>query len=358
MRLGHRHLRLPLLQGGMGIGVSLSKLAGAVAREGAMGVISAINPGYREADFESDNLAANRRALAKEIHEARKIADGQGLIGVNIMCAISQYKEMVETAAKAGADALICGAGLPLNLPELVPSREILLAPIVSSARAARLIAETWWRRYERYPDFLVLEGPLAGGHLGFKWPELEATAKTLKDLLRELVAWRDTFREENQHELPIFAAGGIRSAEERRELMDLGADGIQLGTPFIATEECDAPAAMKEALIAASDEDIRLIQSPVGLPGRALFSPLLKKLEEVPRIPPRHCVKCLKTCDPKTTKYCINEALQAAIRGDRENGLFFSGAKIGGIRRLTSVRERIREFFPEYYGDTDDERE
>ncbi|MDO5737807.1 MAG: nitronate monooxygenase [Eubacteriales bacterium] len=348
MKIANKLLSIPLIQGGMGIGISLSKLAGAVAKEGAMGVVSAINPGYREPDFKQDNLAANSRALTAEIEEARRLSNGHGLIGVNIMCAINQYKEMVQVAAKAKADALICGAGLPLNLPELVADKNILLAPIVSSARAARTICEAWRRRYQRFPDFLVLEGPLAGGHLGFKWADLKPLQINLEKLLKELVTWRKSYTSEHQIELPVFAAGGIRTATEVENLQALGAAGVQVGTPFIATFECDAPQSFKDALISATEEDIRLIESPVGMPARAIQSPLLRKLDEVKRIPPRYCVDCLKTCDPRTTKYCINEALQSAITDNPQTGLFFSGARIDGLKKIVSVRERIREFFPQ----------
>lgn len=347
MKIGAYELKLPLIQGGMGIGISLSGLAGAVAAEGGMGVISAINPGYREEDFTNDSLQANIRALANEIRKAREKARGRGLIGVNVMCAISQFKDMVVTAARAGANALICGAGLPLSLPELVPDPSVLLAPIVSGQRAARILFDKWVRSYRRFPDFLVLEGPLAGGHLGFKREQIEREDQSLEQLLRQLIPWRDEMERVHSISLPVFAAGGIRDAKDVERVMSLGANGIQVGTPFIATHECDAAEELKRYLIRSGEADVRIIRSPVGMPGRALASPLLEKVASEGRVAPEQCARCLKNCHPAETPYCINAALQAAVKGDTERGLFFSGAKIEGLDRIISVKERIGQFFP-----------
>lgn len=351
-----RGLKIPLLQGGMGVAISLGVLAGTVASFGAMGTVSAVIPGYDDPGYARNPQAVNRTALGREVRRALEIADGNGVVAVNVMCALTDYEGLVKAAVDAGAQAIVCGAGLPLGLPGLVEDPDVMLAPIVSSARAARVISDKWQRNYERRADFMVVEGPLAGGHLGFKPAELtaegsaEGTAQgvTLTEILTEVVAWRDDLEREEGVYIPLFAAGGIRTAAEAAELMALGADGIQVGTPFIATVESNASAAFKEHLIAASSADVQVIQSPVGMPGRALDSPLLRRIATEGRQAPSRCYNCLKMCDPKTTLYCIQNALVAAVRGDADAALFFSGSDIDGIDRITTVREVIANFFPE----------
>lgn len=330
-----RRLALPLIQGGMGIGISLSGLAGAVARRGAMGVVSGVNPGYREADFMQDPVAVNGRVLQREVAKAKDIAGGHGLIAVNIMVAMRSFDEMVGYAVKAGADALICGAGLPLNLPDLVPT-DVLIAPIVSSRRALRLIVDTWQRRYQRLPDFVVCEGALAGGHLGFKMKDIPTAS--LEALVREVRAYLDELNDASGRTIPMFAAGGIRSAEDVRCVQALGADGVQVGTPFIATEECDAALPFKETVVAAKESDLRLINSPAGFPARAVANSFLRNKEAIFG----RCIRCLKTCDPATAPYCLSMALAESAKG--RSGLVFSGARVDGIRTIRKVDDVIDE--------------
>lgn len=329
----------PIIQGGMGVGISLGNLAGAVAREGGVGVISTANVGFRETDFWSNTAAANLRALKKEIARAREIAEGKGVIAINAMVATRNFVEMVKGAVEAGIDAVISGAGLPLNLPEIV-TEKVLIAPIVSSRRACKLIMKTWESRKGRKPDFLVVEGSKAGGHLGFKKEELlEGKVQDLNEIVNEVSGLSGG--------VPVFGAGGVFTADDVRRLQKDGAAGAQIATRFIATEECDATQRYKDRILEAKEEDVVLITSPVGMPGRALRSPIIEKLKLMARIPPKRCMDCIATCNPKTTPYCINAALEAGFYGDWENGLFFSGSNVGRVNRMTTVKELMKEITP-----------
>lgn len=351
-----RTLTLPILQGGMGIGVSLENLAGAVAACGGMGTLSAALCGFDEPDFETDPKAANLRALTRQIGRAKEMARGAGLVAVNVMVAAAQYADSVRTALRAGVDAVVCGAGLPRDLPALaaeVPESDAAIAPVVSGGRSAGLICKLWDRHYGRVPDFVVLEGPLAGGHLGFSPQEArEAQAgrpKSLSGLLREVLEALAPFREKYGRDIPVFVAGGVRNGGEMRRYTDQGAAGAQFATRFIATEECDASEGFKHALLAAKPEDITIVQSPVGMPGRALCSPLIRRVEAGDQEPIRRCSRCLAACDFKTAPYCISKALIAAVRGDWENGLFFCGANVGEVNRLSTVKEQMDQIMNEW---------
>ena len=349
-----RRLTVPILQGGMGVGISLDRLAGAVAACGGMGTISTALCGYWEPDFPQDPDKANLRALARQIRQAKALSGGRGMVAVNAMVATTQFAASVRTALKAGVDAVVCGAGLPKDLPAIaaeVPESTAALAPIVSGGRAAALICKLWERHYRRLPDFVVLEGPLAGGHLGFSPEEArEAQAgrpKSLSGLLREVLEALAPFRA--KQEIPVFVAGGVRDGRELRRYMDEGAAGAQFATRFIATEECDASAGYKQALLSARAEDITIVQSPVGMPGRALRSPLIRRVEAGTEPPPDHCVNCLVPCKRRQAPYCISQALIAAAKGDWENGLFFCGANAGEVTELTTVEEQIHQIMREW---------
>ena len=349
-------LPLPIIQGGMGIGVSLERLAGAVASCGGMGTLSAAFCGFREPDFEKNSREANLRALTRQVQRAKETARGAGLIAVNVMVAAAQYAGSVRTALRAGADAIVCGAGLPRDLPALaveVPESGAALAPVVSGGRSAALICKLWDRRYGRVPDFVVLEGPLAGGHLGFSPEEArEAQAgrpKPLLGLLKEVLEAVAPFREKYGQEIPVFVAGGVRNGAEMRRYMDEGAAGAQFATRFIATEECDASSGYKQALLNARAEDITIVQSPVGMPGRALKSPLIARVETETQGPITRCDRCLAACDCKTAPYCISKALIAAVEGDWENGLFFCGANAGEVNALSTVKEQMDQIMNEW---------
>lgn len=343
--LGRHTLEVPLLQGGMGVGISLGGLAGAVAACGAMGVISAAHPGYREPDFAENYRAANCRALQKEIRRARELSQGRGMIGVNIMTAMNHYGELVEAAIQGGADAIISGAGLPLELPGLVGESDILLAPIVSSGKAARLICQSWQRHHGRLPDFVVVEGCEAGGHLGFKPQELESgTALPLEQIVPQVVQALQAFATP-EHPIPVFAGGGIFTREDARRVMDAGADGVQVATRLVATPECDAAEAYKQTYLLAQPQDIVLVKSPVGMPGRALHSPLVERQEKEEI---RHCMGCLRACDQKNAPYCIAQALIRAAQGDWENGLFFCGSNAWRLERMEPVQQVIQQIMGE----------
>lgn len=350
MKLGNRELALPLIQGGMGVGVSMGGLAGAVAAEGAMGTLSTADAGWNEPDFAAHPQQANLRALRREVQRAKRLAAGAGLVAVNAMVATRQYADSVRTALEAGADAIVSGAGLPLELPALAEGFEALLAPIVSGPRAAQLICRTWAKRYGRVPDFVVLEGCQAGGHLGFEEADLLSGRCTpLSRLIPEVLSALRPFEEKFGRAIPLFCAGGVATGAEMARCTRLGAAGAQLATRFIATEECDAGQGYKDVLLAARPEDLRIIHSPVGMPGRAVNSPLVQRLAAGMRQPPAHCSGCIKSCRPAETPFCITHALIEAVKGNWEEGLFFSGSRVDLVDRMRTVPDLIDELMKEW---------
>ena len=325
LTLGGKPLQVPILQGGMGVGVSLGGLAGAVAACGGMGCISTADAGYREPDFARDPAAANHRALTAEIQKAKAIAGGMGLVAINAMVATRDYVEAIRTAVAAGVDAVVSGAGLPLELPGIVGTKEVAIAPIVSSARAAKLI-------------------------LRFAEEDLLADrCQTLDEILPGVLAEVKPYEEQYGHAIPVFVAGGVYTGADMAHFTKLGAAGVQLATRFIPTYECDASQTYKDVLLAAKPEDVRIIHSPVGMPGRALNTPLVQALAEGKRFPPKHCARCLKTCDPAAVPYCITHALIEAVKGNVEEGLFFCGENVGRLDRMRTVRELMDELVTEW---------
>lgn len=349
LTLGGKPLAVPILQGGMGVGVSMGGLAGAVAACGALGCISTADAGYNEPDFATDPQGANLRALKKEIEKAKRLANGAGMVAVNAMVATRQYADAVRAAVAAGADAIISGAGLPLELPGLVEGSNTAIAPIVSSARAARLILRRWAARFGRTADFVVIEGCRAGGHLGFDEADLLAgRCQTLDEILPEVLAEVRPYEDKFGHPIPVFVAGGVYTGQDLAHYMEMGAAGAQIATRFIATYECDASQGYKDVILAAREEDARIIHSPVGMPGRALNTPLVQKLAQGLRFPPRRCSQCMAGCEPAKIPYCITHALIEAVRGNVEDGLFFCGANVGRVNRMRSVKELIGEILAE----------
>lgn len=347
LKIGDLVAKLPIIQGGMGVGVSGSKLAAAVAKAGGVGVISGVQIGYREPDFETNTLEANVRALKKELKAAREMSP-EGIIGVNLMVAITHYDEMVQACIDGGADLIISGAGLPLNLPKLVERSSIKIAPIVSSGKAASLIIKSWTKKYSRIPDLVVVEGPEAGGHLGFKREELnEDTMRPLEEIVKEVIEAVKEFEEEYGKKIPVVAAGGVYSGEDIARFIKLGAAGVQMGTRFVATEECDADPRYKQAYLDSEKEDIQIIISPVGMPGRALRNKLIRSVEDH-RIPPKRCYNCIKKCNPKDTPYCISKALIEAVEGNVEDGLVFVGSNAYRLEKIVSVQELMDELVSE----------
>mgnify|MGYP004456330213 FL=1 len=345
LRIGDKVAKLPIIQGGMGVGVSRSALAGAVAAEGGVGIISTAQIGYDEDEFEKDQAGCNLNAIRKHILKARELASGKGLIGVNIMVALKHYKEHVKAAVAAGADVIISGAGLPMELPELVPEMcRTKIAPIVSSKRAAKLILKMWAHRYNRTADFIVVEGPEAGGHLGFSKEQLANRNELDFDKeIRDIIECKKEYEGKFGKEIPVVVAGGIFDRKDIDHVMTLGADGVQIASRFVATKECDADERYKQAYVNAKEEDVQIIQSPVGMPGRAIRNQFVKTAE-AGRIQVKKCYNCLEKCNPAQVPYCITKALIDAVKGDVENGLMFCGANVGRIDRITTVHELMRK--------------
>jgi NAD(P)H-dependent flavin oxidoreductase YrpB (nitropropane dioxygenase family) len=346
--------QLPIIQGGMGVGVSRSSLAGAVAREGGIGVISTAQIGYDEEGFEQHENECNLRAIDKHIARAKELAQGAGLVGVNIMVALKHYKEHVKEAVRAKADVIICGAGLPTELPGLVRSameefrykKEDMpaLAPIVSSEKAARIIFKMWEKKYGCLPDLLIVEGPKAGGHLGFSREQLETlTPGAYDEEIGRIIACAEEYGERYGKHVPVAVAGGIFDREDVNHALSLGAEGVQVASRFVATWECDASDAYKQAYIRADEEDLKIVSSPVGMPGRALNNRFIQQVEHG-REPILKCYQCLEHCNPAKVPYCITRALINAVKGDLDHGLIFCGGNVGRIQKLMSVHELMQE--------------
>lgn len=344
LTIGDLVAKVPIIQGGMGVGVSLSSLAGAVAKEGAIGVISAAQPGYLEEDFRKDSLSANVRALGKHIKKAKEISHG-GIIGVNIMWATRNYEEYVKCCIDNGADLIISGAGLPLDLPKFVEGSNIKIAPIVSPPKSAQVILKMWDRRYKRTADMVVIEGPKAGGHLGFSNESLkEYEGKEYYD--KEVIEILEIVKEyelKYNKKIPVVFAGGVYDRKDIDHYMSLGCAGVQMATRFVATEECDADINFKMAYINSKKEDIMIVKSPVGMPGRAIRNKFMEE-RKLTNEKINKCYKCLKKCDMATIPYCITGALVRAVKGDVDNSLVFCGENAYKLDKITTVKELIEE--------------
>ena len=319
---------VPIVQGGMGVRVSLSSLAAAVANEGGIGTISSIGLGDIK-DSEHDYEKQSRDALVQVIREAKSMTDGH--LAVNFMGVLSNVDDLIKAAVKEGIKIIVYGAGMPVKLPLIVPNPDVGLVPIVSSARVASLILKTWDKRYERIPDALILEGPLAGGHLGFSEEQLEHPEDfALEILIPQL--------------LEAIAAGGIHDGADIARMLSLGASGVQMATRFVCTHECDASDEFKQAYLDATEDDIAIIKSPVGLPGRAINNPFLQKLDKVGKQRIKCPYHCLTACEVDTARYCIALALLNSSFGDTDHGLIFSGKNSYRIDKIVSVNELMDE--------------
>ena len=349
LKIGKYEIKYPIFQGGMGLGISWDKLAGNVSLEGGLGIISSVGTGYYEnrkfidkelnaKPFGSENFYSTR-GLRAVIENARKIC-GDLPLGVNIMYAANDYARVVEDACKAGINIIVSGAGLPTNLPEFTQNfKEIALVPIVSSAKALKIICKRWLQRYERLPDAVVLEGPLSGGHQGFTYEQCLDPEFSLFNLIPQVKAeikeWGD---------FPLIAAGGIWDKNDIEKAISLGANGVQMGTRFIGTHECDADIGFKEVLLAAEEKDIELIKSPVGYPARGIRTNLINLVDK--RMGPK--IQCISNCvspcqrgkEAKQVGYCIADRLFDAYSGKKESGLFFTGANGYKLKELISVKE------------------
>lgn len=345
LTLGTKKLSVPIIQGGMGIGISMSSLASAVMKEGGIGVISAAMPGFDEPDFETNPIEANVRALKREIKKAKET---EGILGVNVMVASQHYDLYVNTAIEAGADLIISGAGLPLKLPDYVQGR-CMMAPIVSSGKAAKVILSMWDRHHHVIPDLIVIEGFQAGGHLGFaKEALISNTCQSNEQILKDVLAVVKPFEQKYNRHISIFVAGGVYSHEDIVHFIKAGADGVQMATRFIATKECDAAPGFKEMIVEAKPEDIVLVKSPAGMPGRAIRNDFVRQMEQSGTQTITKCYGCMIPCNPAATPYCITRALCRAARGDKKNGLFFTGTNAARIDCISDVHTLMKELIGE----------
>ena len=353
----------PVIQGGMGVGISLSSLAGAAAKAGGIGIISTAQIGFSRSDFKKNPMEANLKAIHTELEKARKIAP-EGILGFNIMVATKEYAKYVKEAVKAGADVIISGAGLPIAMPQFVKeaegredcsSRRTMIAPIVSSVKSAMVICRMWDRKYQTAPDFVVVEGPRAGGHLGFSREQLteygadtDHVAETYDEgkydsEIRGIIDLVKSFAEKYGKKIPVISAGGVFDHKDVLHHLALGADGVQVGTRFVTTEECDAPMAYKKAYLDAGQEDIVIVKSPVGMPGRAIKNKFLEQVSKGP-LKVEWCFQCLEHCNPAQVPYCITKALINAAEGRIDDALLFCGSNACRCEKIETVEDVMKE--------------
>ena len=349
LRIGDSVAKLPIVQGGMGVGISLSGLASAVANEGGIGVIAANAIGMLDPDYYASHKDANAIALRKEIRKAKEMSSG--IIGVNIMVAVYDFHALLRVAIEEKVDMVFLGAGLPLKgIPvEDLRSAGVKVVPIVSSARAARLIFTSWLKRYEDIPDAVVVEGPKAGGHLGFKEDQIDDPDFALEHILPDVVAVVKSYEDKLHRTIPVIAAGGVFTGTDIYNVFKLGASGVQMGTRFVATHECDADIRFKEAYVSCREDDIEIIKSPVGMPGRAIRSQFLKDVSSGKKMKLKCSWKCLKSCDIKTARYCISLALDNARKGILDKGFAFAGSNAFRVNKIISVKELLQELQKQY---------
>ncbi|MBP1639171.1 MAG: Nitronate monooxygenase [Bacteroidetes bacterium] len=352
LRIGDIEARLPIIQGGMGVAISMSGLASAVANAGGIGVISAAAIGMTEPDYMRNYREANKRALQREIRKARSLTNG--IIGVNVMMALTDHEALIQLAVDEKVDLIIMGAGLPLRIPGMLAEAGFTdfhtkLAVKVSSGKAAKLIFQYWTNKYNRIPDAVVVEGPLAGGHLGFKADEVVGDVVPLRQLIEETVAEVKIFEDKFGKEVPVIAAGGVYTGKDMYDIMQAGAKGVKFGTRFVTTHECDAALAFKETYLACKKEDITIIKSPVGLPGRVVRNKFVDEILQGNTKPFKCVWNCLSSCDYKKAPYCIALALYNASQGRMYEGFAFTGSNGYRATKIVSVQEVVDEIVNEY---------
>lgn len=348
LKIGDLVAKIPIIQGGMGVGISLSNLASAVAKEGGIGVIAAAMIGMSEPDIATDSDAANIRALRREIRKARERT--KGILGVNIMVALTNFADLVRTSIEEGIDVIFSGAGLPLDLPKyLKEGINTKLVPIISSARAAKILCKRWLARFNYAPDAFVVEGPMAGGHLGFKKEQIGNPDFALERIIPEVIEAVQPFVAESGKAIPVVAAGGVYTGADICKYLAMGAAGVQMGTRFVATHECDAALEFKQAFVAARQDDLMIIESPVGMPGRAIRNQFLVDVKEGKRKPFKCPYHCVSTCDHNKSPYCIAFALMHAKKGNLKHGFAFAGQNAYRVDRILSVKELIHGLAEEY---------
>lgn len=348
LKIGELVATTPIVQGGMGVGVSLSGLASAVAEQGGIGVISAAGLGVIHHNLAKDVKDANLLGLRYEIRKAREKT--KGIIGVNIMVALTDFVELAKVAIEEGVDIIFAGAGLPLSLPSLLTEGcKTKLAPIVSSARAAKLICTKWYQQYGYIADAIVVEGPKAGGHLGYKHEQIFDENFSLENIVPQVVAEIEQFSMQHNKKIPVIAGGGIYSGEDIFNIMKLGADAVQMGTRFVVTDECDASIEFKQSYLSATKENIDIIKSPVGMPGRAIIGKFLDRVAHGECKPKQCPFNCIKTCNVVDSPYCIMLALYNAYKGRMEHGYAFCGANAWRCNEIVSVKELMEQLRLEY---------
>jgi len=345
--MGDLEIKVPLIQGGMGVRVSMAPLASAVANRGGAGTIASVGLAYGADETTTTFVKGSNEALQQEIRKAKRLTSG--VIGVNIMVALSNYEDLVRVAVEEKTDFIVSGAGLPLSLPELTNGSSVKLVPIVSSARAADIILKTWKRRYSRMPDAIVVEGPMAGGHLGFRLEDLKTkSAHTLEDLVADVLRAVEGYETGPGKRIPVIAAGGIFDGRDIARFLLLGAQGVQMATRFVATFECSVPDAFKKMYIEAKEEDVVIIDSPVGMPGRTIMTDFVRKVAAGEKMAFTCSYKCLRSCDPKTVPYCIARALCDAADGNIDNAVVFAGSNVSRVKDIVSVKELMDELVNE----------
>lgn len=351
LKIGNLNIPVPIIQGGMGVCVSLSGLASAVANEGGIGVISAVGIGMTEPNYRKDFRNSNMIALRKHIQKARSLSNG--IIGVNIMLAASDFENLLRVTLEEGADAIFLSAGLPLKVPTFIENFKECPAkfiPKVSSARAAKFVFKFWDEKYNRVPDAIVVEGPLSGGHQGFSKDDLHDIKITLADIVKDTIEEMRFFEEKYGIEIPVIAAGGIYTGKDIAEIMAVGAKGVKMGSRFVTTTECDVTDAFKQSYLNCTDQDMTIIDSPVGLPARVINNSFIKEVQNGEQKPIKCSWKCLVTCEPKKVKFCIAEALFSAAQGDMDRGFCFGGTNTYKAERIMTVKETFEELKEGYY--------
>jgi nitronate monooxygenase len=341
-RIGDTLIEIPIVQGGMGVRVSTASLASAVSNEGGLGVIASVGLGDDNYVSSGDYVTRSRSSLISAIRKTRAATEKP--FGVNIMCALTNYDDLVDAAQQESVDVIISGAGLPLRLPALIKNEYTKLVPIVSSARAAQLICRVWKKKYNRFPDAIVVEGPLAGGHLGYSLEDIKDPKRVFLDkILREVLEAVKDF-ESSGFKIPVIAAGGIFDGEDIARVIRLGASAVQMATRFVCTNECDVAQNYKDAYLAATKEDIVIINSPVGMPGRVINNEFVKRIVSGERIDFNCPFQCLSTCDHKKVNYCIANALFNAAAGQMDKGFAMCGSNAYRIDKIVSVKELFTE--------------
>lgn len=348
LKIGDLEIKVPIVQGGMGVGISGPSLVTAVANAGAVGVLSSAGMGVDLPEYRKDPLAVSVEVIQKEIRQCKENTDG--VVGINIMVATTYFAQMCEAAMDAGVDIIFAGAGLPTNLPQFKKEGcNTKLIPIVSSGKAVQVLAKKWIKSYGYVPDGFVVEGPLAGGHLGFKEENLTDPAYALENLVKEVVAACVPFEEEYGKKIPVIAAGGVYSGADIDKFLKLGASGVQMGTRFVVTEECDADIAFKNAYLNCKEDDITIIHSPVGMPGRAINNEFLHAVQNGLKHPKACPFHCIKTCKVEESPYCIAMALLNAKRGNVAHGFVFAGHNAYRTDKIVKVQELIDSLQEEY---------